>query len=70
MKGNKVKEVTSEGACHEVESQVRPSTGDKRKTLSKNLDLENLPSRQLCMYEFKNTIIRVDSTPLPWRARS
>ena len=46
MKGNKGKEVTSEGARHEVESQVRPSTGDKRKTLSKNLDLENLPSRQ------------------------
>ena len=65
MKGNKGKEVTSEGARHEVESQVRPSTGDKRKTLSKNLDLENLPSRQLCMYEFKNTIIRVDSTPPP-----
>ena len=44
MKGNKGKEVTSEGARHEVESQVCPSTGDKRKTLSKNLDLENLPS--------------------------
>ena len=25
---------------------IRPSTGDKRKTLSKNLDLENLPSRR------------------------
>ena len=46
MKGNKGKEVTSEGARHEVESQVLPSTGDKRKTLSKNLDLENLPSRR------------------------
>ena len=46
MKGNKGKEVTSEGARHEVDSQVRPSTGDKRKTLSKNLDLENLPSRR------------------------
>ena len=46
MKGNKGKEVTSEGARHEVEPQVRPSTGDKRKTLSKNLDLENLPSRR------------------------
>ena len=46
MKGNKGKEVTSEGARHEVESQVRPSTGDKRKTLSKNLDLENLPTRR------------------------
>ena len=43
MKGNKGKEVTGEGARHEVESQARPSTGDKRKTLSKNLDLENLP---------------------------
>ena len=29
MKGNKGKEVTSEGARHEVESQVRPSTGIK-----------------------------------------
>ena len=46
MKGNKGKEVTSEGARHEVESQVRSSTGDKRKTLSKNLDLENLPTRR------------------------
>ena len=46
MKGNKGKEITSKGARHEVESQVHPSTGDKRKTLSKNLDLENLPSRR------------------------
>ena len=46
MKGNKGKEVIGGGAHHEVESQVRPSTGDKRKTLSKNLDLENLPSRR------------------------
>ena len=45
MKGNKGKEV-SEGARLEAEPQVRPSTGDKRKTLSKNLDLENLPSRR------------------------
>ena len=46
MKGNKGKEVTSERARHEVESQVHPLIGDKRKTLSKNLDLENLPSRR------------------------
>ena len=45
MKGNKGKEV-SEGARLEAEPQVRPLTGDKRKTLSKNLDLENLPSRR------------------------
>ena len=45
MKGNKGKEVTSEGARHQVESQAHLSTGDKRKNLSKNLDLENLPSR-------------------------
>ena len=45
MKGNKGKEV-SEGARLEAEPQVRSSTGDKRKTLSKNLDLENLPSRR------------------------
>ena len=51
MKGNKGKEVTSEGARHEADSQVRLSTGDKRKTLSKNLDLENqawlVPSSQV-----------------------
>ena len=51
MKGNKGKEVTSEGARHEADSQVRLSTGDKRKTLSKNLDLENqawlIPSSQV-----------------------
>ena len=46
MKGNKGKEVTSAGARHEVKSEVRSSNGDKRKTLSKNLDLENLPSRR------------------------
>ena len=46
IKGNKGKEVTGEGARLEVESQAHPSAGDKRKTLSKNLDLENLPSRR------------------------
>ena len=45
MKGNKGKEVSG-GARLEAEPQVRSSTGDKRKTLSKNLDLENLPSRR------------------------
>ena len=45
IKGNKGKEVTGEGARLEVESHAHPSAGDKRKTLSKNLDLENLPSR-------------------------
>ena len=30
----------------ETQAKVRPSAGDKRKSLSKNLDIGNLPSRQ------------------------
>ena len=45
MKGNKGKEVASEGDRLETESQARPLVGNKRKPLSKNLDLGNLPSR-------------------------
>ena len=45
MKENKGKEVV-EGEGHpKTQSQARPSAGDKRKSLSKNLDLGNLPSR-------------------------
>ena len=44
MKEKKVKEAVDEGSCLEIQPQARPSTGDKRKSLSKNLDLGNLPS--------------------------
>ena len=35
-----------EGSHLETQSQAHPSAGDKRKSLSKNLDLGNLPSRR------------------------
>ena len=35
-----------EGDRPEVEPQARPAIGEKRKTLPKNLDLGNLPSRR------------------------
>ena len=44
MKENKEKEVVDEKGLPETQAQVRPSTGDKRKPLSKNLDIGNLPS--------------------------
>ena len=46
MKENKEKEVVGEENRPETQAQVRPSAGDKRKPLSKNLDIGNLPSRQ------------------------
>ena len=46
MKENKEKEVVGEESRPETQSQVRPSAGDKRKHLSKNLDTVNLPSRR------------------------
>nr|XP_023916391.1 uncharacterized protein LOC112027992 [Quercus suber] len=46
MRGNKGKEVGVEGSRPEFECQARPTAGEKRKTVSKNLDLENLPSRR------------------------
>ena len=46
MKENKGKEVVGEGSHPEVQPQTRPSTGDKRKTLPKNLDLGSLPNRR------------------------
>ena len=45
MKENKEKEVVGKESRPETQSQVRPSTGDKRKPFSKNLDIGNLPSR-------------------------
>ena len=44
MKENKEKEVIGEESRPETQSQVRLSTGDKRKPLPKNLDIGNLPS--------------------------
>ena len=46
MKENKEKEVVGEESRLETQPQVRPSAGDKRKPLSKNLDIGNLLSRQ------------------------
>ena len=45
MKENKEKEVVGEEGRPETQARVRPSVGDKRKPLSKNLDIGNLPSR-------------------------
>ena len=46
MKENKAKEVMDEVSKPEAQSQPRPFVGDKRKSLSKTLDLGNLPSRR------------------------
>ena len=46
MKENKGKEVVDEAIKQEVQSQPRPVVGDKRKNLSKTIDLENIPSRR------------------------
>ncbi|XP_065635170.1 uncharacterized protein LOC136069947 [Quercus suber] len=46
MKGNKGKDVATEGDRPEGDVQTRPTTGEKRKTLSRNLDLGNLPSHR------------------------
>ena len=46
MKEKKEKEVVGEESRPETQAQVRPSAGDKRKSLSKNLDIGNLPSRR------------------------
>ena len=46
MKGNKGKEVVGDGDRPEAQTQIRPSAGDKRKSLPKNLDLGSLPSRR------------------------
>ena len=44
MKENKEKGVVNEETLPEMESQPRPSVRDKRKKLSKTVELENLPS--------------------------
>ena len=46
MKENKEKQVVGEESCPETQAQARSSAGDKRKPLSKNLDIGNLPSRR------------------------
>ena len=46
MKENRGKEVVEGEGYLETQSQARPFARDKRKSLSKNLDLGNLPSRQ------------------------
>ena len=46
MKENKEKEVVGEENHPVTQTQVRPSAGEKRKPLSKNLDIGNLPSRR------------------------
>ena len=46
MKENKEKEVVGEENRPETQTQVRLSIGDKRKPLSKNLDIGNLPTRR------------------------
>ena len=45
MKENEGKEVVDEVIRPEAQSQPYPTMGDKRKNLSKAIDLENLPSR-------------------------
>ena len=44
MKENKEKDVTGEESCLEIQSEVCSSTGDKRNSLPKSLDLGNIPS--------------------------
>ena len=44
MKGNKGKEVIGEEDHPEAQSQACPSARDKRKSLSKNIDLGSLPN--------------------------
>ena len=46
MKENKEKEAVGKENRPETQAQVSPSAGDKRKPLSKNLDIGNLPSRR------------------------
>ena len=46
MKENKGKGLVDEGTILETQSQPHPSAGDKKKTLSKTIDLGDLPSRR------------------------
>ena len=69
MKENRGKEVVGEGSHLETQSQAHPSARDKRKSLSKNLDLGNLPNcrRKKAKHGPSMTgIIQTNpSTPLP-----
>ena len=44
MKGNKGKKAIGEESCPKAQSLACPSARDKRKSLSKNIDLGSLPS--------------------------
>ena len=46
MKENKAKEIIGEEGRLEAQPQTRPSLGEKRKSLSKKIDLGSLPSRR------------------------
>jgi len=46
MKENKGKEIIGEEGRPEAQPQTHPSAGEKRKFLSKNIDLGSLPSRR------------------------
>ena len=46
MKENKGKDVMDEVVRQGVQSQPRPFVGEKRKSLSKGIDLGNFPSRR------------------------
>ncbi|XP_023921479.1 uncharacterized protein LOC112032943 [Quercus suber] len=63
MKGNKGKEVAAEGTRLEGEPQSRPHGGEKRKTLSRTLDLGNLPSRRSKKIKQVSSQARVNLPP-------
>ena len=46
MKENKGKKIVNEEDCPESQPPVRPLAGDKKRSLSKSLDLGNLPNRR------------------------
>ena len=46
IKENKGKEIVDEESRPETQPQVRPLAGDKKRFVSKNLDLGNLPNRR------------------------
>ena len=65
MEENKGKEVVDEATKPEAQSQLRPSIGDNRKTLSKMLDVENLPSHHGKKVKHKSSKPRVVKPILP-----
>ena len=46
MKENKEKEVVGEENRPKTQAQIHPLAGEKRKPLSKNIDISNLPSQR------------------------